>query len=75
MAGNQTDKRKWMPKTYWKFENVETMHQKWTESFHTSTPSSQSIYKRQIRGNKFSKEPPKNPDIYELLPLGKMRCR
>ena len=51
MAGNLTDEeRKWILKTYWKCENTEKVRQKWTETFNTTPPSRQTIYK--IR-NKF----------------------
>ena len=38
------DQRKWILKSYWKFENANEVREHWRETFHTEPPSRQAIY-------------------------------
>ena len=45
MAGNLSKERRWwILKTYWKYENTETVRRMWQNEFHVPAPSHQTIY-------------------------------
>jgi hypothetical protein len=46
MAGNLSEEhRRWILKTYWKYENAETVRRIWENEFNLSAPSRQTIYR------------------------------
>ena len=46
MAGNLSEEhRQWILKTYWKYENTETMRRMWENEFHVPAPSRLTIYR------------------------------